>query len=205
MAWTRNKGSDPASHSPEVVVELLGRRVHVLELSPGTPAHHGRRQGLPIGTVALHTMTTPGVWVDLSFVPTRTRIKLSDVKRGMEAAGVRIIPPGATFMYWTGAESMWEDPLRCAVEYPGLDPEASNWILDQGVAHICTDAPSNDNPPDLRYLGHTAHGDKRAIRTELVANMRRIPRHEGFYAIALPQKPESAASAPTQIIALWEE
>lgn len=205
MAWTRKKESEPTSHNPEVVVELLGRRVHVLELSPTTPANPGRRQELPIGALVPHAMTTPGVWVDLSFVPPRSRIRLDDIKRGMEAAGVRVIPPGATFMYWTGAESMWEDPLKCAAEYPGLDPDASAWILDQGVAHVCTDAPDSDSPSDPSYLDRLTHGERRAVHTELVADIRRIPRHEGFYAIALPQKLESVAKAPTRMIVLWEE
>ena len=205
MAWTRKRESEPASHNPEAVVELLGRRVHVLELSPNMPAHHGHRLDLPAGTFVHHALTTPGVWVDLSFVVPRTCIRLDDIKRGMEAAGVRVVPPGATFMYWTGAEEVWGDPARCAADYPGLDSEAAAWILDQGVAHVCTDIPASDNPTGPSYSGHLTHGRGQAIHTELVANIRRIPRHEGFYAIALPQKLEGAAGITIRMIALWEE
>ena len=205
MAQTGRGGSEPASYNPEAVVELLGRKVHILELSPDMPAHPERRQNLPNSTIVFHTMTTPGVWVDLSFVPPGSRITLGDIKRGMEAASVHGIPEGATFMYWTGAENIRENPSKRADEYPGLDPEASDWILGRGVANVCTDAPGVDNPPDLSYRSHLIHGKRPIIHTELVVYMRRIPRHEGFYVIALPQKVEGVADSPIKMIALWEE
>ena len=122
----------------------------------------------------------------------------------MKAAGVRGMPVGATFMYWTGAENIWEDPLKCVAEYPGLDSEASSWILDRGVAYVCTDASATDNPPDLRCRGHLIYGERPIVHTELVANMRRIPRHKRFYAIALPQTLEGVADSPMRMITLWQ-
>ncbi len=205
MAQTRREGSEPASYNPEAVVELLGRKVHILELSPDMPARPECRQNLPNDTIVFPTMTTPGVWVDLSFVPHGSRITLGDSTMGMEAASVHDIPEGATFMYWTGAENIRENPLKRVDGYPGLDPEASDWILGRGVANVCTDAPGVDNPPDLSYRSHLINGKRPIKHTEPVANMRRIPRHEGFYVIALPKKVEGVAGSTIKMIALWEE
>lgn len=251
---------EPIKYRPETVVELLGKRVHVLELSheisPTMPIYPGhqkvafwrhlshaesrmrlpadaefcgyavtgivmcdhvsthmdsishfndQRPDLSIDSVAFESLITPGVWVDLSFVPPRASITLADVARALEAANVSRIPPGSTFLYWTGAENNWNDPLRCVTEYPGLDAEASRWILDEGVANVCTDAPSLDNPADLYYPNHLAHGRRLVVHTELVANIRRIPRHEGFYVIGLPLRFEGATGSPIRMIALWEE
>lgn len=260
MTHAETKVVEPVVYRSETVVQLLGKRVHVLdlshEISPTMPIYPGHqkvafwkhlthaecrmrlpadgefrgyavtgmvmcdhvsthmdaishfneaRQDLSIETVAFETLITPGVWVDLSFVPPRTSIKLADVKRAMEVAGVKAIPQGGTLLYWTGAENNWNDPIKCVTEYPGLDAEVSHWILDQGVVNVCTDAPSLDNPADLYYPNHLAHGKRLVVHTELLANITKIPRHEGFYVIGLPLKLEGAAGSPIRMIALWEE
>jgi kynurenine formamidase len=251
---------EPVKYNPEATVELLGRKVRVLELShevsPTMPIYPGHqkvafwkhltheecrlrlpkdaefrgyavtgmvlcdhvsthmdsvghfnedRPDLSIDTVAFQTLITPGVWIDLSFVPARISITLADVKRAMETAGLRSIPKGGTLLYWTGAENNWHDPIKCNTEYTGLDAEATNWILDQGVVNVCTDAPSLDNPADLYYPNHLAHGQRLVVHTELVANINRIPRHEGFSVMAMPLRFEGATGSPVRMIALWED
>ncbi|MCL5962525.1 MAG: cyclase family protein [Chloroflexi bacterium] len=253
-------GSEATGYNLEAVVDLLGKKVHILELSheisPTIPVYPGHqkiafwkhlthaesrmrlpadsdfcgysvtglalcdhvsthmdsvshfnesRPDLSVDTVPFRTMITPGVWIDLSFVPPRSHIKLKDVKQALAAAGIDAIPRGCTFLYWTGSENNWGDPLKCVTEYPGLDSEASNWILDQGVVNVCTDAPSLDNPADLYYPNHKAHGKRLVVHTELIANITRIPRHEGFYVIMLPLKLEGSTGSPIRAIALWED
>src|SRR5450756_356149 len=123
------KVSEPTMYSPEAVVDLLGRKVRVLdlshEISPTMPIYPGHqkvafwkhltheecrlrlpkdsefqgyavtgivlcdhvsthmdsvshfnesRPDLAIDTVAFQTLITPGVWIDLPFVPARTSI-----------------------------------------------------------------------------------------------------------------------------------
>jgi len=260
MTQTEKKASEPVMYNPEAVVELLGKKVHVLELSheisPTMPIYPGHqkvafwkhltheesrlrlpkdgkfrgyavtgivlcdhvsthmgaishfnesRQDLSIDTVPFETLITPGAWIDLSFVPGRTSITLDDVKKTMEIAGVKSIPKGGTLLYWTGSENNWHDPIKCNSDYPGLDAEATNWILDQGVANVCTDAPSLDNPADLYYPNHLAHGERLVVHTELVANITKIPRHEGFYVMGMPLRFEGATGSPIRMIALWED
>lgn len=163
------------------------------------------RQDLSIDTVPFSTMITPGVWVDLSFVPPRTHITLNDLKRALDKAGIGSVPQGTTFLYWTGAENNWGNPLKCVTDYPGLDREASNWILEQGVVNVCTDAPSTDNPADLYYPNHQAHCERLVVHTELVANITKIAVHEGFYVIMLPLKLQGATGSPIRALALWED
>ena len=51
-----------------------------------------------------------------------------------------------TLLYYTGVSRLWHDPLRFTAGYPGLDAEASDWLLDQGLVNLATDAPSTDHP-----------------------------------------------------------
>jgi kynurenine formamidase len=122
----------------------------------------------------------------------------------MDAAGLARIEPGSTLLYWTGIGAHFDDPVRFVTQYPGLDYEATNWILDQGVVNMMTDAPSTDNPADPSYPNHLSHGRRLVIHTELTANIAKIPRHSGFYVVALPLRWQGLSGSPVRALALWE-
>ncbi len=250
---------EPKRYRDHTVVKLLGRKVHVLDLShtisPSMPIYPGhakvafwthlshaesrlrlgpgrkfrgyrvtgitmcdhvsthvdavwhfneKRRDLSIEKLALETMVTPAYWIDLSGHKPRTEIPLPSVKAALRVAGIQRIRPGSSLLYWTGAERLWNDPLKFNTQYPGLDAEASHWILDQGVVNVLTDAASTDNPANLDYPNHLAHSERLVNHTEIVKNIRRIPRHQGFYTIMCPLKFEGATGSPVRILAMWE-
>jgi kynurenine formamidase len=163
------------------------------------------RPDLTIDQVALEDMITPGTWVDLSFVPPRSHITLAHLRMALDRAGIERVEPGSTFLYYTGVSEHFHDPFRFVTQYPGLDYEASNWILDQGVVNVMTDAPSTDNPADLSYPNHLSHGRRLVVHTELTANINKIPRHQGFYVLVMPLRWRGLSGSPVRAIALWEE
>lgn len=163
------------------------------------------RPDLTVDTIPLETLLTPAAWIDLSFAKPRTNITLQNVKDAMAEGGVDRLERGSSFLYYTGAAERWGDPLAFVTQYPGLDSEASHWILDQGVVNVLTDAPSTDNPADLSYHNHKAHGERLVIHTEIVANINKIPRHTGFYLLMAPLRLKGCTGSPVRALALWEE
>lgn len=162
-----------------------------------------KRKDLSIEKLALETMVTPAYWIDLSGHEPRTEIPLASVKAALQKAGIRKIRPGSSLLYWTGAERVWNDPMKFNTQYPGLDSEASHWILDQGVVNVMTDAASLDNPANLDYPNHLAHSERLVNHTEIVKNIRKIPRHQDFCTVMCPLKFEGATGSPVRILALW--
>jgi kynurenine formamidase len=162
------------------------------------------RPDLTIETVPIGLSFTEGVWLDVSDVPPRTDITLERVQRAMADAGVESLPRGGSLLYYTGAASLWSDPLAYVSQYPGLDAEASRWILDQGVVNVLTDAVSTDNPADLTYPNHTAHAEYLVNHTEVVNNIERIPMHKGFSLLLAPLRLVGCTGSPVRIFALWE-
>ena len=194
----------PGDYSDETEVELLGRRVRLLELSrevsttmPVYPGHVGvafwdhltheqvRRTRLPpdspfrgyvvrgiVGSehVSTHVdaiwhfnpdrpdltidklpwehLITPAAWIDVSDVPPREHIRLDRVRRALDDVEVTL-RPGMTLLYYTGVGQLWDEPFRFLSEFPGLDREASEWLLDQGLVNVATDAVSTDTLADL--------------------------------------------------------
>src|SRR5204862_200344 len=79
--------------------------------------------------------------------------------KARDDAGVPL-SPGMTLLSRTGADELWGDPFRFTSEYPGLDAEASRWLLDQGIVNLGTDAVSTDTPADPDYPNHAAHAEQ---------------------------------------------
>lgn len=162
-----------------------------------------RRPDLTIDRVPWDQLIAPAAWIDVSDVPPREHITLERVRAALEEAAVEL-RPGMCLLYYTGAARNWDDPFVYTSEYPGLDEEASRWLLDQGLVNVATDAPSTDNPADLSYPNHRVHAERLVIHTELVANIERIPRHDGFWVAFFPLRLVGGTGSPARAIALWE-
>jgi kynurenine formamidase len=249
----------PGDYADYAELDLLGRRVAILELSrelspdmPVYPGHVGvafwehltheqvRRQRLPAGStfhgyavrgvvlsehVSTHVdsvwhfqperpdltidrvpwshLITPAAWIDVSDVPACAHITLERVHRALDEADVTLAP-GMTLLYRTGADELWGDPFAFTSDYPGLDADASRWLLDQGIVNLGTDAVSTDTPADGDYPNHSAHAERLVIHTEVVANIARIPRHDGFWVGFFPLRLVGGTGSPARAIALWE-
>lgn len=160
------------------------------------------RPDLTIEKVGFDQLITPAAWIDVSDVPPRTHITLDRVRRALDDAEIEL-RPGMTLLYYTGVSRLWDEPLRFTAEYSGLDREASEWLLDQGLVNVATDAPSTDHPADLTYSNHHTHGQRLVIHTEMVANLDRIPRHHGFWVGFFPLRLVGGTGSPARAIALW--
>ena len=249
----------PGDYRDEVELDLLGRRVKVLEISrevsptmPIYPGHVGvtfwdhltheqvRRQRLPEGSpfkgyavrgivasehVSTHVdavwhfnpdrpdltidrlpwehLITPAAWIDVSDVAPEPHITLERLQRALADAGIEL-RPGMTLLYYTGWGEKWGDPFEFVKGYPGLDREASEWLIDQGIANLGTDAPSTDHPADLEYPNHRTHGERCVIHTEMVHNITRIPRDRDFWVMFFPLRLEGGTGSPARAIAVWE-
>jgi kynurenine formamidase len=165
---------------------------------------HPDRPDLSIDAFPIEHCFAEAAWIDVSDVPPRTHITLDRVQRAMDEAGITRLPERGALLYYTGAARRWNDPLAFVSEYPGLDEDASRWILDQGVTNVLTDAVSTDNPADVTYPNHTAHAERLVNHTEIVNNIERIPVHEGFTVMIVPLRLVGATGSPVRIFALWE-
>jgi kynurenine formamidase len=249
----------PGDYRDEVEIDLLGKRVRVLELSrevsstmPVYPGHVAvsfwehvtheqvRRNRLPESSpfrgyavrgivasehVSTHVdavwhfnpdrpdltidklpwehLITPAAWIDLSDVPPAPHITRERLERALADANIDL-KPGMTLLYYTGWGELWDQPFEFNKGYPGLDREASEWLIDQGIVNLCTDAPSTDHPADLDYPNHRTHGERCVIHTEMVNNMTRLPRDKPFWVMFFPLRLEGGTGSPARAIAVWD-
>ncbi len=161
------------------------------------------RPDLTVDKLSLQTLVTPAAWIDLSSVAPRSHITLAHVRDALATANVAL-KPGMTLLYDVGVDDLWNDAATYVSEYPGLDAEATGWILDQGVVNVGTNATSLDSPADTAYPNHTLHGQRLVVHTENLVNIARIPRHDGFYFAMVPLRFTGLTGSPVRAFALWE-
>jgi kynurenine formamidase len=161
------------------------------------------RPDLTIDKLPWEHLITPAAWIDLSDVAPEPHITKARLEAALTDAEIKL-KPGMTLLYYTGWGELWHDPFAFVEGYPGLDAEASEWLIDQGIVNLGTDAPSTDHPADLGYPNHRIHGERCVIHTEMVNNMTRIPVHHGFWTGFFPLRLEGGTGSPARAVALWE-
>ena len=160
---------------------------------------------LSVDKITLKELIAPAAWIDLSFVQGRVHITKDALQKGLDEAQVTL-KPGMILLYWTGIEPYSDsDPYRYLSQYPGLDKEATTWLLDQGLVNIGTDAASLDTPADLDYPNHTVHAEREVVHTESLINITKIPRHDNFYVAMFPLKFRGLTGSPVRAFAIWED
>jgi len=118
----------------------------------------------------------------------------------LKRSGVRL-KHNCSVLYCTGRYKLWNKRHRYLYGYPGLDKEATQWLVDQGAINICCDAPSIDNPDDKGYPAHTICRERGILNTENLKNIDKIPKPEFTY-IGLSLKIKQGTGSPIRAIAI---
>lgn len=165
-----------------------------------------RHDAESIDQMPLELFFSEAICVDVSHVPPGEMISKEDVQRALETTGLQI-KPGDAFLYYTGQSARSGGPEYA--HYASLSGEAAQWLADQGVGNIGTEAYSIDQSryaPDVavKYPAHTVCRDRRILNTENLA----IPRElvgKRFRFLCLPLKIRGGTGSPVRAVALLDE
>ena len=154
-------------------------------------------------------------------------IDITDAEDGAEVSRERIqeklraidyeIKPGDIVLTMTGNDKHF-DTDEYLSRGGGPSRQALEWILDQGVTVVGTDAWSYDRPygawaadyhkhdrdPSYLWPCHLLGLEKEYVHIEKLANLDQLPPH-GFKVIALPLKIARGTAGPVRAIAIIED
>jgi kynurenine formamidase len=193
--------------------------------SVATPEHGGTHMDAPIhffagrdtvDTVPLDRLIGPGVVVDVTD-PCATdrdyRVGTADFERWEAEHGP--IKARTILLLRTGFGRFWPDRERymgtdergeaavAKLHFPGLDPDAVDWLAARQIAAIGLDTPSIDHGPSTHFEAHVSLFEKNIPAFENVANLDRLPA-TGFTVIALPMKIRGGSGGPLRIVAVLD-
>lgn len=194
-----------------------------------TDTHHGTHVDAPwhygptcagepartIDQLPLEWFMAPGVRLDLRAKPAGAEITVDDLQSALNAAG-HVLRPMDIVMLWTGASDIWDTP-EYLERYSGLGASGTNWLLDQGIKVIGTDAWGLDRPPlymgrdylrtgDAAYLwpAHFVGREREYCQIEKLAHLGELPSPDGYTVVCFPVKIERASAGWTRAVAIIE-
>jgi len=156
-----------------------------------------------IDELSLEKCITPAICVDVSDVPLRTqfgRAKIEDQLRKWKLE----IRRGDTVLFYTAHYDRWYGKPEYMREYPGLDREGTEFIIDQGAVNFGVDSPSPDMWYDKTYPCHSVCGERRITHVENLCNLDQVV-GKRFTFVGLPLKIREGTGSPIRAVAVLSD
>lgn len=166
-----------------------------------------------IGDVPLDWCFGPGVMLDVSYRRPGEEISAADLKSALDAWEYDL-QPGDVVLVRTGADRLWPSPAYFRA-FPGMSAEATNWLLDQGIRTIGTDAPGFDRPiglmvqdyladrhPEVLWPSHFLGRQREYVHLERLARLDELPAPGCFTVACFPVVVEGAGAGWTRAVAI---
>jgi cyclase len=183
------------------------------------PAHYGSTgEHGPLRTIdqmPLDWFLRPGVLLDLTAAPVGS-VDAAVLAKELARVGHTLAPLDIVLLR-TGA-SAWAGTPRYFTDFVGLDASATNFLLDEGVRVIGTDAFSLDAPfphiiqeyqrtgdQAVLWPAHMAGRRREFCQVERLANLELLPRPHGFTVSCFPVKLAGAGAGWSRAVALLDD
>jgi len=163
---------------------------------------HYRPDGTPVDEMPLERFHTPGKAVDVSHREPGEYITRDDLEAACEEAGT-IVEEGDTLLIRTGHYDETHPDPEYTENYPGLDGEATRWLVDRGVANFGVDQPSPDTPEDPTYPCHTLCKEHDLPHVENLRNIDRVAGRD-FTFVGFPLAIRDGTGSPIRAVAILD-
>jgi kynurenine formamidase len=153
-----------------------------------------------IDELALEKCITPAICLDVSDVPLRTQFGRAKIDEQLGKWNLDI-RPGDTVLFYTAHYDRWYGKPEYMREYPGLNREATEYIIDRGAVNFGVDSPSPDMWYDKTYPCHSVCGERRITHVENLCNLDKVV-GKRFTFVGLPLKIREGTGSPLRAVAV---
>jgi kynurenine formamidase len=167
-------------------------------------SHLSRDPDAPsVDMIPLEHCITPAICLDVSDVPQKTQFGAKKILAELTRWKLEI-RPGDTVLFYTAQYDRYYGRPEYMTDYPGLDREATELIIDRGCVNFGVDSPSPDMWYDKRYPCHTTCAARRVTHIENLCNLDKLV-GKRFTFIALPLKIRKGTGSPLRPVAILAE
>jgi kynurenine formamidase len=156
----------------------------------------------------------PGVKLDLRHKKPNEVIKTQDITAALDKINYQLKPLDIVLLH-TGADKLYGGP-KYFTDYPGVDPEAIDYLLSKGIKIFGVDTMGIDRPyrfmlteflktkdPKTFYPAHFFGRKKEFIHIERLANLEKLPA-TGFKILCMPVRIKNTGAAWARVVALLD-
>lgn len=158
------------------------------------------RNGQTIDEMPLEYFYGPAICLDVSRVSPDAYITAAILKEELECSGLHI-ERGDIVLLYTGHYNRSYGREEWLTRHAGLDYTAGEWLAKQGVVNIGVDAPSIDNPEDLKFSGHLICREYGMTNTENMCQLDQVV-NQRFLYFGLPLKIRKGTGSPVRAVAV---
>jgi len=155
-----------------------------------------------IDQLSLEKCITSAICIDVSDIPQKTQFGAEKIKDELKKWGLDI-RQGDTVLFYTGQYDNYYGKPEYTTDYPGLNREATDFIIDQGCVNFGVDSPSPDMWYDKMYPCHSTCGERGVTHMENLCNLGKLI-GKRFTFVALPLKIRNGTGSPIRPVAILE-
>jgi kynurenine formamidase len=157
----------------------------------------------PVDKIPLEYCITSAICLDVSDIPQKKQFGRAKIEQELNRWKLRI-NKGDTVLFHTGHFARCYGKPEYMTDYPGLDREATEFIIDQGCVNFGVDSASPDMWYDKTYPCHTVCGERQITHIENLCNLDKLV-GKRFTFIALPLKIRGGTGSPLRPVAILDE
>jgi kynurenine formamidase len=157
----------------------------------------------PVDQIPLEYCITSAICLDVSDVPRKKQFGQAKIEGELRKWNLDI-RKGDTVLFYTAHYVQFYGEPEYMTDYPGLDREATEFIIDQGCINFGVDSPSPDMWYDKTYPCHSVCAERKVTHIENLCNLDKLL-GKRFTFIALPLKIREGTGSPLRAIAIVPE
>ena len=168
------------------------------------PVHFDPRPGAAsIDQVPLENFYTEAICLDLSHVPLKHAITVTEMEAALKASGQEIRPRDTVLIHMGVNDRLLGKP-GYQHDFPGLSLEAVHWLADFGIVMFGVEAISPAPEGALNFLAHKACAERGITHMECLANLDKLVGKGRFRFIGFPLKIRGGTASPIRAVAIFE-
>lgn len=156
-----------------------------------------------IDELSLEKCITSAICLDVSDVPLRTQFGRKKIEDQLAKWNLDI-RRGDTVLFYTAHYDRYYGKPEYMREYPGLDREGTEFIIDSGAVNFGVDSPSPDMWYDKNYPCHSVCGERRITHVENLCNLDKVV-GKRFMFVGLPLKIREGTGSPIRAVAVLSD
>lgn len=166
-------------------------------------SHLSRNPHAPaVDQIPLENCITSAICLDVSDIPQKTQFGRKKIKKELTRWNLDI-QKGDTILFYTAQFDRYYGKPEYMIDYPGINREGTEFIIDQGCVNFGVDSASPDMWYDKTYPCHSVCAERQVTHIENLCNLDKVL-GKRFTFIALPLKIRGGTGSPLRAVALLD-
>lgn len=169
------------------------------------PCHFNPAPDAPsIDQVPLENFYTEAICLDLSHVPLKHEITVSEMEKALAESGQEIRPRDTVLIHMGVNDRLLGKPGYLH-DFPGLHVDSVHWLANRGIVMFGVEAISPAPEGEPNFKAHLACAERGITHMECLANLDQLVGRGRFTFIGFPLRIRGGTASPIRAVAMFAD